>query len=137
MHKDCLFCQIIKGEKPSTKIYEDDKFLAFQALFQASKGHTLIIPKEHSEDILEMKPELGTEMIKLAQDIGNATMQGLGAKGFNIGVNVKEMAGQVIFHTHMHIIPRFENDGLEGWDAKEASDEEMTLFAGKIIENMK
>ncbi|MGM5480530.1 MAG: HIT family protein [Nanobdellota archaeon] len=136
MTENCLFCKIIRGDAPSTKIYEDDDFIAIQSLFQSVKGHTLLIPKEHSENITKMKPELGVKLLKLIDQIGSAQMKGLGAQGFNVAVNTGSTAGQQIFHTHIHLLPRFENDGLKLWKEHEVSEEDRVLYAEKIINNL-
>ena len=132
MEQNCIFCKIAKGEIPSIKVYEDDKFIAFEDMNPSNKGHTLIVPKEHSEDILDMKGEKA-ELIGMIQKIGAACMKGLDAQGFNVMINTKPAAGQVIFHTHVHIIPRYEGDGLKHWPQKEASEEERIMNAEKII----
>jgi histidine triad (HIT) family protein len=133
MTKDCIFCKIISGELPADKVYEDDDFIAFQSLYQSSKGHTLIVPKEHSKDILEMNSELGSKLLKLTQEIGTAIMKGLNADGFNVGVNTKEAAGQEIFHTHIHIIPRYKDDNMKLWGKINTTPAERVIFAQKII----
>jgi len=131
--KDCLFCKIAAGNIPVTKVYEDDNFLAFQDLKQAGKGHTLIIPKEHSPDLLEMDHLLGNELLRVIQKISNAIINGLRAQGINVIFNCKPAANQEIFHTHAHLVPRYEGDGLQGWPQKETSEEERVLYAEKII----
>ncbi len=82
--KDCIFCKIIKGEAPSTKVYEDDEFIAIQSLFQSVKGHTLLIPKTHSKDITEMETELGQKMLELIQKISHTQMKGLELTGLTL-----------------------------------------------------
>jgi len=134
--ENCIFCKIIKGELPSNKIYEDDEFIAFQSLNQTAKGHSLLVPKEHSTDLLDMNSELGCKMTAVAQKIAKATMDGLGATGLNMSFNVRPAAGQVIFHTHMHIIPRYDNDGLKMWPEENVSEEDRILFASKIIKHL-
>jgi histidine triad (HIT) family protein len=131
--KDCLFCKIVAGDVPATKVYEDDNFLAFQDLKQASKGHMLIIPKEHSADLLEMNPALGNELLRVIQQVSNAMLKGLGAQGINVIFNCKPAANQEIFHTHAHLVPRYEGDGLKGWPQKETTEEERVMYAEKII----
>lgn len=133
---DCIFCKISNGEIPSVKIYEDEEFLAFQALGQASPGHTLLIPKTHSEDFLDMNEDILGRMNVLAQKIGKAIMKGVEADGMNISFNIKPAGGQEIMHTHMHLVPRFENDGLKLFPLKDASEEERILFAEKIIKEL-
>ena len=136
MSENCIFCQIVNGEAPSTKVYEDDDFIAIQSLFQSVKGHTLLIPKEHSDDITTMKPELGQKMLELIQKVGSAQMKGLGADGFNVAVNTKRAAGQVIDHTHIHLLPRFKEDGMTLWKEHDVSEEDRVLYAEKIINGM-
>ena len=136
MTENCLFCKIIAGEVPADKVYEDDDFIAFQALYQVSPGHTLIVPKIHSEDIINMKTELGTPLFQLIQKIGVTTMKALGATGFNTGINTKSSAGQVIFHTHIHIIPRYDNDKMKSWPEQETTADDRALFAQKIITHL-
>ena len=130
---DCIFCKIISGDIPSVKVYEDADFIAFEGLMPANKGHTIIIPREHSTDITEMNEELGNKTLKVVQKIGKACMKGLEAQGFNIIINTKPAAGQTIFHTHIHIIPRYEGDGLKHWKEHEVAEEERVLAAEKII----
>ena len=133
---DCIFCKIIAGELPADKVYENDEFIAFQALFQVSKGHTLIVPKEHSQDVLDMNSELGKGLLELIQKIGTSTMNALGASGFNTGINTKVSAGQAVFHTHIHIIPRYDNDEMVSWPEHKTTAEDRTIFAQKIIMNL-
>ncbi len=106
----CIFCKIVEGEIPSAKVYEDDDFLAILDLSQTTKGHTLIMPKKHYENILEMPEELLGKMIILAQKLAKDIITSLGAKGFNLLVNTSPEAGQTIMHAHMHIIPRYSED---------------------------
>ncbi|MFC1686308.1 HIT family protein [Nanoarchaeota archaeon] len=108
--EDCIFCQIIKGEIPSDKIYEDDKVFAFLDLNPADAGHTLVIPKKHSKNILETSKEDLNAIIETSQMLAGKIMKALGAKGFNIFVNTNKEAGQLVFHTHFHIVPRYEEN---------------------------
>ncbi|MDD3175177.1 MAG: HIT family protein [Candidatus Nanoarchaeia archaeon] len=133
---NCTYCKIIRGELPTVKIYENDEFLVIQSLGQTSKGHSLIIPKEHSTNILEMDSSLGTGLLQLIQKIGNACIKGLGAEGFNVGVNTGSVAGQAIMHSHIHIIPRYSEDGLIMWGETQTSEEDRVLFAEKIIKEL-
>ncbi len=105
----CIFCKIAKGEIESFVVYEDDRVIAFLDIRPLSKGHTLIIPKEHYENLLEIPAEL-------AKDLANAIkivcekLKRLGAEGFNIITNVNEVAGQEIMHAHIHVIPRYSGE---------------------------
>lgn len=106
----CIFCKIISNEIPSYKVYEDDKFLAFLDISQTTKGHTLVVPKAHYEDILEMPDDLLQEALVLTKKLCNQIQFATNCLGFNILNNCKEAAGQTVKHFHIHIIPRYEND---------------------------
>ncbi|QQR76986.1 HIT family protein [Candidatus Nomurabacteria bacterium] len=116
--ESCIFCKIIKGEIPCTKVYEDEVGLAFLDVNPINPGHTLLIPKEHHENIHEMPDELLEKLMPTAKKIANAIKFSIGATGINIGQNNGTDAGQVIWHYHMHIIPRFAGDGLKHWPGK-------------------
>ena len=132
---NCIFCKIINKEIPSNIVYEDDKFLAFLDIAKATNGHTILIPKKHSKNILECDDELLKEMIVLAKNIANKFMDKLGAKGCNILTNCNEVAGQTCFHFHIHIIPRYnEFDGFEPM-FKENQNNELT--PQEILEKLK
>jgi histidine triad (HIT) family protein len=130
---DCIFCKIAKGELPCYKIYEDENFLAFLDIQPISKGHTLIIPKKHYNTFLETPVEILSLMTKIIHKIGQALLKATRTDGLNFGLNNGEAAGQIIMHTHFHIIPRFKNDGLHTWPSIECSEEEFK----KISENIK
>ena len=131
---DCLFCKIVSGEIPCNKIYEDKGFLAFLDISPVNQGHTLVTPKQHSRNLLEIDDDqiLGDLMIivkKLSKKIKTA----LKADGINIIVNNEPVAGQLIFHTHIHIIPRFTNDNLKHWPGGKYKDGEAQAIAEKIM----
>lgn len=107
----CIFCKIVNGTIPSYKVYEDDQVLAFLDITQVTKGHTLIIPKEHIEDVFSLSDELASTIFRQVPKIANklnATFQPI---GLNIINNNKEPL-QSVFHYHIHLIPRYENDGF-------------------------
>ena len=110
---DCIFCKIVKQEIPCYKVYEDDICLAFLDLSQATLGHTLIIPKEHSQNFLDTDAKIMTHMMEKAQLIGKKLVDSLHASGMNILTNMNEAAGQTVMHFHVHLIPRYENDDLK------------------------
>ena len=111
---NCIFCKIINGEIPCYKVYEDDKVLAFLDISQASKGHTLIVPKTHFANMLECDEETVAYMYKIANKLGNQIVNSLGAKGMNILTNVNEVAGQTVKHFHIHLLPRYnDEDGVK------------------------
>lgn len=129
---DCIFCKIIAGEIPSQKVYEDEQVFAFLDIQPVSRGHLLVVPKEHSENLVEMDAQLMSTVFDAARKLGQAAEQGLGALGFNIIVNKGEAAGQLVFHTHVHMIPRYDNDGLRHWPKIELIEEEMEKIATAI-----
>lgn len=108
--ENCIFCKIANGEIPSATLYEDDKFRVILDLGPASKGHALILPKEHYADIYEIPEELAGEAYKLAAKMAKKLTSALNCDGFNIIQNNKEVAGQTVFHFHMHLIPRYADD---------------------------
>ena len=107
----CLFCSIVKKEKPSLTIYEDDAVVAFLDIFPRAQAHTVVVPKRHMETVLDMKPE---EMQSFWAGVNN-TIQLLqkiiNPHGFTIGINHGKVSGQAVEHLHIHILPRFEGDG--------------------------
>lgn len=105
---DCIFCKIVVGEIPSSKIYEDDEVLAFLDITQVTKGHTLVIPKQHYRNVLDMTAESTSRLFARVPQIAQHLKEKLGAKGLNIINNNEEVAGQTVFHTHIHLLPRFE-----------------------------
>ena len=122
---ECVFCKIISGEIPSEKIYEDDDVIAFLDISPINKGHTLIVPKKHAVDVLDAEPAMLEALITAAKRIAPAIMKGVGAQGFNIGINNGSAAGQIVMHLHLHIIPRFKNDGLKHWPGRKCCEEEL------------
>ena len=107
---DCIFCKIANGEIPSATLYEDEDFRVILDLGPASKGHALILPKAHYADIYELPEEVAAKVFVLASKMAKKMTEALGCDGFNIVQNNKEVAGQTVFHFHMHLIPRYEND---------------------------
>ncbi|MCD7809693.1 MAG: HIT family protein [Erysipelotrichaceae bacterium] len=112
---DCIFCKIINHEIPGKIVYEDDICLAFLDLSQTTDGHTLVIPKKHYDNILDVDSDTLGHMMKVVQIVAKNIENKLGAKGFNIISNMNEIAGQSVHHFHIHIIPRYNLD--EGFKA--------------------
>ena len=111
---DCIFCQIVSGQIPSSKVYEDEEVLAFLDITQVTKGHTLVIPKKHYRNMLEMDAEAASSLFARVPKSAKQRQEKLGASGVNIINNNEEAAGQTVFHTHVHLLPRFdESDGLK------------------------
>lgn len=110
----CIFCEIINGNIPSKKVYEDDNVLAILDLSQTTKGHTLVMPKKHYDNFLEMPSDEYKELMGKTQEIAKTVINKLNANGCNILINTNEVAGQTIMHTHVHIIPRYdESDSID------------------------
>lgn len=130
---NCIFCKIANGEIPSKTLYEDDKFRVILDLGPASKGHALILPKEHYADLYELPEETAGEVMKLAKKMAEQMTQRLGCEGFNLVQNNGELAGQTVFHFHMHLIPRYRDDGQKiGWNPQEATQEELEAIRAQI-----
>ena len=111
---ECIFCQIVSGQIPSSKVYEDEEVLAFLDITQVTKGHTLVIPKKHYRNMLEMDAEAASSLFARVPKIAKQLQDKLGASGVNIINNNEEAAGQTVFHTHVHLLPRFDaTDGLK------------------------
>lgn len=106
----CIFCSIVNKEIPSSCIYEDDKVMAFLDLSQVTKGHTLVVPKQHYDNILECDDETLAHLIKVVKMLAVRITERLDAKGVNILNNTHEAAGQTVNHLHFHIIPRFGDE---------------------------
>lgn len=110
---DCVFCKIIKGEIPSTGIYEDEAVKVFLNINPASRGHLLVIPKEHFENVLDCPDEILSHIIKISKKIAKLAKEKLGADAINIANNSGKEAGQEVFHLHFHVVPRYKNDGMK------------------------
>ncbi len=110
---DCIFCRIVQGQLPAARVLETPAVLAFLDIAPVNYGHTLVIPKVHYQNLLELPDELWTEMGQVSRRVAQALRATLYAQGFNIGMNNFEAAGQVVFHAHIHVIPRYFSDGLK------------------------
>jgi len=130
---DCIFCKIANGEIPSSTIYEDEDFRVILDLGPASKGHALILPKNHYKDVCELDSETAAKILPLAGKIGAAMKKGLGCAAFNLVQNNGREAGQTVFHFHMHIIPRYsDGPAMVTWEPGKAGSEELAQTAETI-----
>lgn len=107
---NCIFCKIANGEIPSRTLYEDDDFRVIMDLAPATKGHSLILPKEHYKNVYEIADDTAAKVLPLAKKMATLMTEKLGADGFNIVQNNNEIAGQTVFHFHVHLIPRYNDD---------------------------
>lgn len=113
VHDDCIFCKIIKGDIPSSKVYEDENVLAFLDLSQVTKGHTLVIPKNHEKNIYELSEESAAAVFTAVPKIANAIKAAYNPIGMNMLNNNGAEAGQSVFHYHVHLLPRYgQGDGF-------------------------
>ena len=133
---DCIFCKIANGEIPSATLYEDADFRVILDLGPASKGHALILPKQHYADIYEIPEDVAGKAFALAAKMAKKMTAALDCDGFNIVQNNKAVAGQTVFHFHMHLIPRYEGDkvGL-GWKGGTLTDKDKEEILEKMQEN--
>lgn len=111
-NSDCIFCKIARGEIPAKKTYEDDNFIAFLDIHPKAEGHTILIPRKHFRNLLDMPTTIGNEILDAIKNIALDLIKQGKAEGFNLIMNNEPAAGQVVFHAHLHIIPRKKNDGL-------------------------
>ncbi len=108
--ENCIFCKIANHEIPGKIVYEDEVCLAFLDLSQTTDGHTLVIPKQHFQNFLEVDGTTLSHMMRISQNIARLLQEKLGAQGFNIITNMNEVAGQTVHHFHIHIIPRYQKE---------------------------
>jgi histidine triad (HIT) family protein len=129
---NCIFCKLAINKIPSAKVYEDEEFIAFLDIKPVSLGHTLVIPKQHYENLESVPPEVAGKFFQIVQKVAKAVFQATGVNGFNLGFNNGAVAGQAVFHIHMHIMPRRTGDGLKPWPQRELVAGETESIALKI-----
>lgn len=130
---NCIFCKIANGEIPAATLYEDEDFRVILDLGPASKGHALILPKTHAADIYELSDEMAAKAMILAKKMAAIMTEALKCDGFNIVQNNGEPAGQTVFHFHIHLIPRYINDGVGiTWTPGTLTDEVKEEILAKI-----
>lgn len=133
--EDCIFCKIANGEIPAKTLYEDESFRVILDLGPATKGHALILPKEHYANIYELPEETAAGVMKLAKKMAGIMTDKLKADGFNLVQNNGEAAGQTVMHFHLHLIPRYENDEQHIlWQPGTATQEELEELRKQIAE---
>lgn len=134
MKDDCIFCKLANGIFATNSIYEDDKFKVILDMGPATKGHALILPKEHADNLFELDENTAADAMVLAKKLAGKMMERLGADGFNLVQNNGEAAGQTVMHFHLHLIPRYKDDNQHIlWEPGKAEDEELKA----IVELMK
>lgn len=132
--KDCIFCKIVAGEIPCIKVYEDDRALAFMDISPLSKGHLLVVPKEHRADILETDPELYGYLYTIIARLSLAVHEALKPDGMNVQQLNGKAANQVVMHVHVHLVPRWIGDGItiSEWELIPGDMGEITAVAERI-----
>ncbi|MDQ0217604.1 HIT family protein [Peribacillus cavernae] len=139
--RECIFCSIVNGDIPGAKVFENEHVLAFLDISQVTKGHTLVIPKVHKENIYELTPEIAKNLFAAVPEIARAIKQECNPIGLNIVNNNGEAAGQTVFHYHMHILPRYgEGDGFGAvWKAhtSDYTSEDLQKMSGAISNHLK
>jgi histidine triad (HIT) family protein len=130
---NCIFCKIANGDIPAATIYEDEDFRVILDLGPASKGHALILPKEHYANLYELSDELAAKVLLVAKKVITKMTDVLGCDGYNVVQNNGEVAGQTVFHFHMHLIPRYKDDqvGL-GWNVGTLTEEDREDILAKL-----
>ena len=133
---DCIFCKLANGDIPTNSIYEDDRFNVILDNGPATKGHALILPKQHADNLYDLPDDVAAKILPLAKKLATKVTEALKADGFNLVQNNKECAGQTVNHFHLHLIPRYENDGQRIlWNPTTPSAEELDATLNTIKGN--
>ncbi len=135
---NCIFCKLANGEIPTNSLYEDDMFRVIFDLSPATKGHAIILPKEHYKNLYELSDEVAGKVMVVAKKLAKVMTDVFEADGFNLIQNNNECAGQTVFHFHLHLVPRYENDSVNKfWIPGEADEESLKVWSKQIAEAMK
>ena len=130
---NCIFCKIANGEIPGRTIYEDEDFRVVLDVAPATKGHALILPKDHYRNLLDLPEDKAEGVIRIAKKMAVLMKDKLGCDGVNIVQNNEEAAGQTVFHFHMHVIPRYQQDNQKiGWNPTSPTGEELDQLAEQL-----
>ena len=133
----CVFCNIVKGAEKAFKIFEDDVVLVILDKYPLTRGHSLVITKKHYDNFLMLDRETASHVVEVARAVAKSSLETLNAVGVNILTNIGRGAGQIIFHAHVHVIPRYENDNLRFVNKRlSISDGEKSEIAEKIRTNL-
>ncbi|MGN1266313.1 MAG: HIT family protein [Dorea sp.] len=131
--ENCIFCKLANGDIPTATLYEDDDFRVILDAGPASKGHALILPKEHYANLYELDDELAAKVLVLAKKMITKLTDILGCDGYNIVQNNGETAGQTVFHFHLHMIPRYKDDNVGlSWNPGELTEEDKEDIVSKM-----
>src|SRR3954447_17785629 len=132
---DCLFCKIVAGDIPATRVYEDERTIAFMDINPGTRGHLLVVPREHAVDLLSVAPEDLAACTRTAQIMAARVSDKLGADGVNLLNSCGAAAWQTVFHFHVHVIPRYVNDPLQlPWQPAPGDRDEIAAGAARLSE---
>ncbi len=134
---DCIFCKIVRGEIPAAKVYEDTEVLAFLDITPVNPGHVLVVPKAHFEILQAIPDPILSKLIVVVKKIAGGIRKATRAEGINIGMNNGAAAGQEVPHAHIHVMPRFKDDGYKLWHGTTYPQGEMEETAKKILAALK
>lgn len=135
---DCIFCKLANGVIPTNSLYEDDVVKVIFDAGPASSGHVLILPKEHFDNVYALDDDTAAHVFQVAVKVAKALKEGLNLEGLNIVQNNGEIAGQTVFHFHMHIIPRYKGDTVNvGWKPGEVTDEGIEKIKSLVCPRIK
>ncbi len=130
---DCIFCKIVVGEIPAQKVCETDKSVAILDLYPLNKGHVLVLPKDHYERVVEIPPDVWQDMALVARKVAQGILKAFDPDGYHLLMNNGDVAGQEIAHAHLHVIPRFYDDGVKfGWRHLQYGEEEFKEYGEKL-----
>jgi histidine triad (HIT) family protein len=130
---DCIFCRIVSGELPSTRIDEDERTVAFMDINPATRGHVLVVPREHSADLMEVAPEDLAAVAAMGRQVARRQKERLEADGINLINSCGQVAWQTVFHFHVHVIPRYAGDPLRlPWEPAPGDREEIAAAAREL-----
>lgn len=135
IHDDCIFCKLANGVIPTNTIYEDEDFKVFLDASPATKGHALVVPKQHYADIYEIDPEVLGKAAQVGQKVVKYATKVLGCEGYNLVQNNGEVSGQTVFHFHLHLIPRYKNmnnENLLRWNPGTVDSEELKALSEQL-----
>lgn len=131
---DCIFCKLANGVFPTNKIYEDDDFTVILDASPANEGHALILPKQHYANLFEIDDEVSAKVFPLAKRVATALKEEFDCDGVNVVQNNGEAAGQTVFHFHVHVIPRYDNDDFKiGWPQNEPDSDAQAALAKRLV----
>src|SRR5215211_5771769 len=133
MAEDCIFCKIVAGEIPATKVDEDEHTIAFMDLSPATRGHALVVPRSHHEDLWTIDPDTLGHTVRAAQRLALRVRDALGADGVNLINSCRPAAWQTVFHFHIHVVPRYQGDPLQlPWTPQEGDLDEIKAAGAEL-----